>query len=460
MKGHNHANSSTPAELIQRSCRALLAIAPTLSATRESESLASVRHAVEAGVARGYFTPDEDHLLRQSFATYLTARAVLLSTIEELRPLVFGRNRLQDGAELWSAFSVAYTASCLLVRAGRAIVGDLALHDLTRRKLNEPAREYGIRKGQFSALYRSLTRPRHAWRLYAARTFADQHRPQIEELRNNTHLAKVLALLDHAESSLRMATSEYLEGRLRYRRHSWLQRHASALQRATFALLEGSGRLVSEIHWPWYRKRLNATVQRKLGDLMRPGDVMITRHNDALTNLFLPGFWPHAALHIGTHEDRARLKVRTTEEIAARWSADIRVLEARKDGVRLRALQDTLSVDAVTVIRPQLSEDDVAHALARALEHEGKEYDFSFDFFRADRLVCTEVVYRGFDGIGPVQLPLTERARRMTLSAEDLLRCALEGKGWDVVAIFGTPKSRRRVVVGEPAHRLLAATLA
>ncbi|MCA9263268.1 MAG: hypothetical protein KDA60_05445 [Planctomycetales bacterium] len=59
--------------------------------------------------------------------------------------------------------------------------------------------------------------------------------------------------------------------------------------------------------------------------------------------------------------------------------------------------------------------------------HEGKPYDFDFDFSRSDRLVCTEVVYRAYDGIGAVQFALTRRAGRPTLSGSDLVQLGVEG---------------------------------
>ena len=84
---------------------------------------------------------------------------------------------------------------------------------------------------------------------------------------------------------------------------------ASAFQKAVFGALEASGRGVANLRWPWYRKRVNATVRRKLAEFLQPGDVLVTRHHDAMTNLFLPGYWPHAALHIGTAEQRQELSV-------------------------------------------------------------------------------------------------------------------------------------------------------
>ena len=143
----------------------------------------------------------------------------------------------------------------------------------------------------------------------------------------------------------------------------------------------------------------------------------------------------------------------------ARWTGHIRVLEARKDGVLLRELADTLRVDVVAVVRPRLTPPQLAEGLTRALTHEGKLYDFEFDFFRSDRLVCTGVVYRGFDGVGPLRFPITRRAGRPTFSSEDLLRMALEEQGYEAVAAFGAPGCEDRIVGGADARAVLERTL-
>jgi uncharacterized protein YycO len=143
----------------------------------------------------------------------------------------------------------------------------------------------------------------------------------------------------------------------------------------------------------------------------------VTRHDDAMSNLFLPGFWPHSALWLG--------------------GEDADILEAKKDGVLYRNIEDTLQVDAFTVIRPKLTDDQFEHALQRARTHAGKLYDFIFDFRTTDRLVCTEVIYRTYHGIGPIDFELKQEAGRYCLSAEELLNQGLEQNWFEVVAIYG-----------------------
>ena len=111
----------------------------------------------------------------------------------------------------------------------------------------------------------------------------------------------------------------------------------------------------------------------------------------------------------------------------------------------------------MVAIRPRLASDEVAAALARGLFHEGKPYDFDFDFSRADRLVCTEVVYRAYDGIGGTSFELTHRAGRLTLSAEDLVGMALEHDYFEPVAVFA-PTHRPHVVNGKEAETTLRET--
>jgi hypothetical protein len=163
---------------------------------------------------------------------------------------------------------------------------------------------------------------------------------------------------------------------------------------------------------------------------------LVTRKDNALTNYFLPGFWPHAAFYIG----------------------DQHVIESLKDGVRERTMESPFGNDAVAVIRPCVAADVIAAAIARARTHVGKPYDFDFDFTRGDRLVCTEVVYRSFEGIAGLSFRLTRRAGRETLSAEDLLALAMDHDQFEPVALF-CPKYGDQLLVGAAMARVLQETV-
>jgi hypothetical protein len=91
------------------------------------------------------------------------------------------------------------------------------------------------------------------------------------------------------------------------------------------------------------------------------------------------------------------------------------------------------------------------------LFHEGKPYDFDFDFTRSDRLVCTEVVYRSYEGVGGLRFELTRRAGRLTLAAEDLLNMALERNGFELLAIYAPGRCTRLCTESE-AEQVLRST--
>lgn len=65
----------------------------------------------------------------------------------------------------------------------------------------------------------------------------------------------------------------------------------------------------------------------------------------------------------------------------------------------------------MVVRHPRVTLDERRRAISQA----GKSYDFDFDFFSTDRLVCTELVYRAFGDA--VNLPLVEITGRQTLPA-------------------------------------------
>jgi hypothetical protein len=440
------------ASLVSRAARSIASLAPAVCGLDQIETeLADIARAEK----RGYFTPDEDDRVRARFAQYLGARAALLRTTEELRPLAMGGQPVDDEQRV-RAFVAAYAAATMLVHAGRFIVERFATSSMVQRKLNEAEPRFGIPRKKFTEVYKSLTDPLNAFRLKLSLRYAAEHRDEIEGLSRDPEFAPVLDHLRQAEQSLNMSKRRFALAHLRYRWHSLRRRRASAFAQAMFAIFESSGRIIADIHNPFHEKRITPAIRTQLAELLEPGDVMVSRHDDAASNLFLPGYWIHASLHIGDERARQNLRISLDEHRASRWVDPIRVLEAKKDGVLFRPLEETLAVDAVAVLRPRLAPAEIAQAIARSVAHEGKLYDFEFDFFRSDRLVCTEVVYRGYHGVGRMEFELSQRAGRPTLSAEDLIAMALAGRGFEPVAVFGTPTCVDSVLQGKAAADAIA----
>jgi hypothetical protein len=420
---------------------------------------AADRAGVAQAVARGHFTPSEEERLMDWFARALTVRAGLWQVIREAAE-PGGLEHIERTGD-WRRFLLGYGAACALVRLDRFLVEDLAVHATTQRKLNEGARELGVPRKQFTRIFESLSNARTAAWMYAAMVVADRERARLAALADDADVGFLARGLGDLEASLDRSKRGYARRLLAYGKHSLARRGASAKQRAGLAALEAGGRIVAELHDRWRTPRVSAGARHELELLLQPGDGRVTRPAHAQTNLFLPGFWPHVALYVGLEADRERLGVRVDPERRARWTGDRCVLEALKDGVRFRPLAETLAVDAVAVMRPKLSPADVARGIERAARHEGKLYNFDFDFFRSDRLVCTEVVYRAYDGLGGVHIELTERAGRPTLSAEDLLDLALDGGPFEPIAVFGAAPaagSDEPLVQGPGAAAAIAAS--
>ena len=433
----------------------LLSVADQLPAHDEVQPLVTI---AEAASQRGHFLPDEDDQIRNVLSRYLTTRAALMESLNELKPHVLSdvqQTNLNNEKEPDLAlFLTSFCIACMLMRSGRFLI-DVARDDkVLLRKLDEPEPRLGIPPKQFTTIYQSL-RSIGSFRTFSTGIdFWRQHREKFESLADDPQLGPVYQLQLAEEPFIDHSLSTFTEDRVKYRVHSIRRKRQASVKRISFAIFEASGRVIAELRNQWRRKRVTPGVQRKIHRLLQPGDVIITRHDDAASNLFLPGFWPHGALYIGSLEEREAMGVEMSKSQRER-SRDSVVLEARKDGVLFRQLPDTLSVDAFTVIRPQMSQDHIRNALSRAITHEGKKYDFEFDFRRSDRLVCTEVIYRAYHGEADLRFELSRRAGRVCLSAEDLLDLAVDEAGFEVVAVYG--ESGNKFSTGALAReRLLA----
>lgn len=445
----DHRNDVLTNELLDGSRRAVEALG---FAVDELETTVPEQDLIANAADRGLFRPNEEATLLSWFARFLTVRSGLWEVLGDVsRPMGGSVRRVLD-TDGWRCFVLGYTSACLIVRLDRLLLENVAPDSVTQRKLNEGSQPHRIPRKQYTAVFESFINPGKAHSMDQAMRFARRHRQQLTAMVGDPIVGNLAAGIEAQEVVLEPSRRRYFARLATYLGHAFRRGGASARQQALFAALEAGGRLASELHDHWTPCRIDDGLRRRLASLLHPGDVLITRHDHAFTNLFLPGYWPHAALYTGSEADRLRMNVLLDPERAARWSGDRRVLEALKDGVLFRPLEQTLAVDAVAVIRPQLSQEDIARGLARVAEHEGKLYNFDFDFFSSDRLVCTEVVYRAFDGLGDIRIPLRERSGRPTLSAEDLLDLAVAGRGFEAVAVCGVPSCPANLIDGEQAR--------
>ena len=411
----------------------------------------------EAAQARGYFLPDEDERLRDVFVRYLSLRATLLEVVASIQRLTDQIDEAGECEQTWSdrlrAFIIGFLAAAMLMRAASFLVDLAAKRSVVRKKLDEAEPRFGIPAKSFTAVYKNLGSYRSTWRFLSAARFYELHSEDITGLARDQHMKGLIELLDEESKYFQYSKQHYIRRKLHYRLHSLKRRHVSGYKKVMFQLLKLSGRVVSQMRQPFVKahgqgKRVTPDVITRIKPLLRAGDVVITRHDDAMSNLFLPGYWPHAALYIGDTQERRELGVQLTEVEAPR-TEECHFLEAKKDGVLLRRIEETLNVDAFMVLRPKLGQEHRAQALSRGLTHEGKLYDFMFDFRVADRLACTEVIYRTYHGIGKldqvVSFELKRHSGRPCISAEDLIEQALGSGHFEKLADFGVEEDTVRI---------------
>jgi hypothetical protein len=141
---------------------------------------------------------------------------------------------------------------------------------------------------------------------------------------------------------------------------------------------------------------------------LQPGDIILERRNWYLSNAFLPGFWPHCALYVGTPADLKAMGIDYAKLDAEARAAHQRpehdnprvIIEAMSEGVVFTSAEHSLQADYVAVLRPsKLSPDQIATVIRNAFRYHGRPYDFGFDFADESKLVCSELLYYSFAGL-------------------------------------------------------------
>lgn len=176
---------------------------------------------------------------------------------------------------------------------------------------------------------------------------------------------------------------------------------------------------------------------------LEPGDILVQRRNWHMTNIGIPGFWPHTALYVGTPGELdayfGELGFPPTETIKALYPAafaalgtegedgfPVRVIEAIRPGVVFQSLETSAKCDYLGVVRPNLSKAEKFRALLAAFSHYGKPYDLNFDFATDNELVCSELIYKSYKVAGELPFDPEIVSGRLLLPPNRMIEQTIE----------------------------------
>jgi hypothetical protein len=197
----------------------------------------------------------------------------------------------------------------------------------------------------------------------------------------------------------------------------------------------------------------NTAALRQLNSVLEPLDILLEKTPFRLTDKFIPGYFGHVAIWVGTEEDLKSCGVWDEPEVQ-KYHDLIRqgkcVLEALRSGVQLNTLAHFLNVDDLAVLRPvavtgpgrqilaaapdaEARRQQIRQTLRLAFRQLGKGYDFNFDVETTDKIVCSELAYVTFTTI---PWPATRMLGRYTFSPDEVARLAWDNEPLQLITLY------------------------
>lgn len=377
---------------------------------------------LEAG-ERDFALQSDNDLVREMMRRYLGYRDVLLRIFWK-----YQRHReVEDERQQLRAFLLNFASAAVLYETSLALVDRFDENKEIVTRLNEPEPLWDIPPDFYDTIKYHLSSRRNNAMLDEAQVWYQQlaQREQFKALKltDDTYRPFHQAVASFAESGSVLSTEVAADAlakqarRLHYRTQS------------AFSTWIGDFR-IREPHEG--RTLIDPQQLEDLRTQLRPGDILLERRNWYLSNAFLPGYWPHGAIYVGTVDDLKERGLDQNEHVAPHWEEfshkdhdghEHVIIEAVSEGVIFSTLEHSIGGgDSAAVLRPNLTEEQKNEAIVRAFSYYGRPYDFEFDFSSTDKLVCTEVVYRSYGAnSGPIDFPVVEILGRQTMPAINLV---------------------------------------
>lgn len=386
--------------------------------------------------------------------------------------------------ELFAGYTLGMASKLATVVTVSELMHFLAKRGNLEDLLNETNSEFSIVAGSLSKRVRETMKAGNLAHLYRFRisyleTLRNTSRSQLGKTFPDSVLAYLEAHKSFLDSLSRKVASD----------PTWKFLSRSLINASLELILPAQKQIFTWIGDTRIKSRKSRLISQQqlieFGNLLEPGDIIIGRQDWYLSNIFLPGFWPHAILYIGTPAEISatfdsdpeiirwcrrndagnfsELLAKHYPKAAAAWKSPgktdknpRRMIEAISDGIVLSSLYEALHCDYVAAVRPRLKKIDKARAILLAFSYYGREYDFHFSFNTEQALVCTELITKAYvrnDNSG-LRFPMVKSLGKYGIPADSIVKTFAENRDkpdrqLDFVAFLRGLPSRKTAVFAD-----------
>jgi hypothetical protein len=367
-------------------------------------------------------------------------RTVALETLVARHRYFYQINYARHPEANLRSFLIGYTALVANLDAGFAVRAEVRRSPTLGAALNDARPEWGIPAGAYTRIDRGLDAPETAILLHTGRAhlaFARQS-GKLDTPREQRLVGAAEAAYARLVQSIGRAPRLVLS--------SPLEVYRDTTVKLWFPLQKGISEAMGDLRTTQRPSLISDQQARETKTRLEPGDIILERRNWYLSNLGLPGFWPHAALFTGDLAQADAYFAGTAEldgKTFSAWLAERQpdahrryqergpsghlpsVVEAVSEGVSLHEFEVSGAADYLGVLRPRLDRVRKLRAVLAALSFLGRPYDFDFDFITDSSLVCSEVVVKAYgmqENQPGLKFELELTAGRLVVSPTDIAR--------------------------------------
>lgn len=430
-----HAELAKDLRRLQAHSRSLVEMAEEMFALQAASQLTKT----------GYFEPREHDRIENLLFRYLISRRSLWEMVERH---VQYREKFQGQMAQTKSAMLALSAGVHLSFYSSLVVEALLDYPAAQEKLNEAYPRSGIEAGTYSLLFQQVTRTDHirtlqvAWELFS-RELQSPDTPLYRLAKEEGPYAKLIADMVgmYEQSVVRvtgiLARSSLLLPELRNQiRHSSVSQAADEASRSVRGNLYAMQTVLFTLAGdtqatPAIKLYFSAEQKKKVRELLRPGDIILSFSGGYMSNIFLPGKFKHAIVYVGDVKAREKANIKPEDVGLSSWEGSeklpngqpIEIIEAVSEGVVYNSLEHVFDgyMTRFVALRPTISPEKRIEGLRDVFSYVGSEYDFNFDFSNGTRQCCTEIVYRMLQKRDDFDFKLVKRAGVFTLSADDIL---------------------------------------